>query len=83
MGLNLSHAQIAKELDLNKDDVHQVTIQLRQGIVSKKPRVLLQGEVECDQVYVIAGHKGKPDSVKEKAAKADGDASRASGAGAL
>ena len=33
MGLNLSNAQIAKELDLNKDDVHQMTSQLRQGIV--------------------------------------------------
>jgi transposase-like protein len=27
MGLNLSNAQIAKELDLNKDDVHQMTCQ--------------------------------------------------------
>ena len=83
MGLNLSNAQIAKELDLNKDDVHQMTTQLRQGIVAKKPRVVLQGEVECDEVYVIAGHKGKPDAVKKKAAKADGDASRGSGVGVL
>jgi hypothetical protein len=27
MGLNLSNAQIAKELDLNKADVHQMTCQ--------------------------------------------------------
>jgi len=37
MGLNLSNHQIAQELDLNKDDVQQMTGQLRQGIVRKKP----------------------------------------------
>ena len=36
MGLNLSNAQIAQELDLNKDDVHQMTTQLRQGIVRQE-----------------------------------------------
>ena len=50
MGLNLSNAQIAQELDLNKDDVHQLTTQLRQGIVTKKASPSLSGEVECDEV---------------------------------
>ena len=36
MGLNLSNHHIAQELDLNKDDVQQMTSQLRQGIVRKK-----------------------------------------------
>ena len=36
MGLNLSNAQIAAELNLNKDDVYQMTTQLRQGVVAKK-----------------------------------------------
>ncbi len=36
MGLNLSNQQIAKELGLNKDDVQEMTQQLREGIVSKK-----------------------------------------------
>jgi len=35
MGLNLSNQQIAQELDLNKDDVQQMTAQLRTGIVGK------------------------------------------------
>ena len=35
MGLNLSNGQIARELDLNKDDVHQMTSQLREGVVKK------------------------------------------------
>ena len=35
MGLNLSNQQIAKELDLNKDDVQAMTAQLREGLVKK------------------------------------------------
>ncbi len=35
MGLNLSNEQIAKELDINKDDIHQMTSQLREGVVKK------------------------------------------------
>jgi predicted transposase YdaD len=37
MGLNLSNEQIAQELDLDKDDVHQMTAQLRSGGVDLKP----------------------------------------------
>jgi transposase-like protein len=66
MGLNLSNQQIAQELDLHKDDVHQMTCQLRAGIVAHKPQVRLSGEVECDEVYVVAGHKGHPEAVKKK-----------------
>ena len=36
MGLNLSNQQIAAELGLNKDDVQQMTSQLREGVVAKK-----------------------------------------------
>ena len=66
MGLNLSNQQIAQELDLHKDDVQQRTCQLRAGIVAHKPRVTLSGEVEGDEVYVVAGHKGQPEAVKKK-----------------
>ena len=47
MGLNLSGLQIAKELDLNKDDVRAMIQQLRQGIVDRRPPATLSGEVEC------------------------------------
>ncbi|WP_292434396.1 transposase [Methylobacter sp.] len=67
MGLNLSNAQIAGELDLNDADVQHMTQQLRTGIVSKGPAMVLEGEVECDEVYVIAGHKGQPGAVKKAA----------------
>jgi transposase-like protein len=35
MGLNLSNDQIARELDLNRSDVQQMTSQLREGVVKK------------------------------------------------
>jgi DNA-binding Lrp family transcriptional regulator len=69
MGLNLSNTQIARELDLNESDVQQMTKQLRSGIVNKKPEVILNGEVECDEVYVVAGHKGHPEAVKKRVEK--------------
>ena len=65
MGLNLSNLQIAQELSLNKDDVHEMASQLREGVQSHKAPTSLQGEVECDEAYVIAGHKGHPQSVKK------------------
>ena len=82
MGLNLSNRQIAAELDLNKDDVQQMTRTLRRGITRRKPPVALQGEVECDEVYVVAGHKGHPDAVKKKGAAPDETGSEPPAAGA-
>ena len=70
MGLNLSTSQIAKELDINKDDAQYMAETLRSGIVDKKPDTKLSGEVECDEVYVVAGHKGNPSAVKKKTEKA-------------
>lgn len=71
MGLNLSNEQISQELDLNSDDAQKMTSQLREGIVDRKPEVTLTGAVECDEVYVVAGHKGHPEAVKKKDAPAD------------
>ena len=67
MGLNLSNEQIAQELDLDPDDAQVMTTQLRESIVQRKPEVKLSGEVECDEVYVVAGHKGHPEAVRKKA----------------
>jgi transposase-like protein len=72
MGLNLSGLQIARELDIHKDDARAMIQRLRQGIVERRPPVVLEGEVECDEVYVVAGHKGHPEAVKKKAALPDG-----------
>src|SRR5215217_9014272 len=60
MGLNLSNRQIAKELDLGETDVRAMTEQLRHGLAAKLPPVRLEGEVEIDEVCVVAGHEGQP-----------------------
>src|SRR3954447_12012265 len=74
MGLNLPGLQIAQELDINKDDARAMIQRLREGIGPRRPPVVPGGEVECDEVYVVAGHKGHPEAVKKKAVPPDGDA---------
>jgi len=73
MGLNLSNQQIAAELGLSKTGAFEMTKQLRQGIVDRTDPFILDGEVECDEVYVVAGHKGNPEAVKKKGEKAAAD----------
>jgi transposase-like protein len=73
MGLNLSNRRIAQELDLGVSDVQAMTEALRQGLTAKLPPTILRGEVEIDEAYVVAGHKGNP------AAVARGGARRAGG----
>jgi transposase-like protein len=76
MGLNLSNRQIAQELGLSVADVQAMTEHLRAGLVAKAPAVVLDGTVEVDEVYVVAGHKGNPTAVAKKAATGDGVGSR-------
>ena len=77
MGLNLSNQQIAKELSLNDDDVHDMASHLREGLVAKVPEATLDGEVEADEVYIVAGHKGNPVQKKVGPGGADGSKGRA------
>ena len=83
MGLNLSNLQIARELDLNEDDVQAMATCLREGLIAKVPEVTLEGVVEIDEVYVVAGHKGNPAATKKKAARGAAGASRERRAAAL
>jgi transposase-like protein len=69
MGLNLSNRQIARELGLDGSDVQAMTERLRSGLVAKTPAARLQGEVEIDEVYVVAGHKGQPAAVAKRGAR--------------
>ena len=66
MGLNLSNRQIALELGLSGSDVQLMTEQLRHGLAAKIPAATLEGEVEIDEVYVVAGHKGQPGAVAKR-----------------
>jgi transposase-like protein len=71
MGLNLSNHQIAAELDLCASDVQAMTEHLRNGLVARTPAVKLEGDVEIDEVYVVAGHKGQPAEVKKSGGRDD------------
>ncbi len=64
MGLNLSNARIAQELGLDPSDTRRMTEPLRDGVVIRRPEPVLAGDGECDEVYVIAGHKGQPEAVR-------------------
>ena len=66
MGLNLSNRQIALELGLSTSDAQAMTEQLRCGLVARTPTVELRGEVEIDEVYVVAGHMGQPGAVAKR-----------------
>ena len=72
MGLNLSNRQIAQELDLSVSDVQTMTEALRHGLTAKLPPVVVQGEVEIDEVYVVAGHKGNAAEVAKRGVRVAG-----------
>ena len=71
VGPNLSSRQIAQELDLGVSDVQAMTEALRQGLTAKLPPARLEGEVEIDEVHVVAGHEGNPTAVAKRGAPAD------------
>ena len=73
MSLNLSNAQIAHELGLSESDLHAMASLLREGVYEKRPLVRLSGEVEADELYVVAGHKGQPAEVKKRNESPVGD----------
>src|SRR5512143_1306224 len=64
MGLNLANRQIAEELNLNESDSQAMTEALRGGIVKRRSNTRMSGVVECDEVSVVAGHKGRPDQLQ-------------------
>jgi transposase-like protein len=70
MGLNVSNRQIAAELGLDASGVQAMTEQLRRGLVASTPEATPAGEVEIDEVYVVAGHKGQPAAVAKRGGSA-------------
>ena len=46
-----------------------MTASLRAGVVKRKVPIKLNGEVEFDEVYIIAGHKGRPECIKGRSAR--------------
>ena len=43
-----------------------MTEHLRRGLVARTPAVELKGEVEVDEVHVVAGHKAQPEEVAKR-----------------
>jgi transposase-like protein len=82
MGLNLSNRQIAEELGLAGPDVQLMTERLRHGLAAKTTAAALEGEVEIDEVDVVAGHKGQPAAVAKRGARDGVDGWRERPAGA-
>ncbi len=72
--VKLRNRQIALELSLDSSDTQAMTEQLRRGLAAKAQAVKLTGEVEIDEVYVVAGHKGQPEEVAKRGGS-DGSAS--------
>ncbi len=66
VGLNLSNEPTAREPGIDPDDARVMASQLRQVIAEGKPEVVPGGEVECDEVYVVAGHEGRPEAVRRR-----------------
>lgn len=67
MNLNISNRQIAKELGISEKTAQNMTKKIRDEIQKNSSDPKLSGEVEFDEVYVVAGHKGHPESVKKRA----------------
>jgi hypothetical protein len=49
-----------------------MTEHLRQGLTAKLPPARLEGAVEIDEVYVVAGHKGNPAAVAKRGVRGAG-----------
>lgn len=77
MGLTRSKHHMAQELDLNKEELHQMTSQLRQGMIAQKPPPTLPDAVAWDEVSSVAGPKGQPEEVAKKGGAAGAGASKA------
>ena len=66
VGLNLSNLQIAAELDLTEKVAQGMATSVRKAIYEKKPKPVLSGTAECDEAYIVAGHKGHPGAVQRQ-----------------
>ena len=76
MNMNASNRQISQELEVSEKTAQRMTTEIRKEVRKNSPSPVLSGEVEFDEVYVVAGHKGHPKSVKKKGEKGEGGVSK-------
>lgn len=66
MNMNSSNRQISQELEVSEKTAQKMTTKIRKEVKKNSPDPELSGEVEFDEVYVVAGHKGHPNAVKKR-----------------
>jgi len=66
VNLNASNYQISRELGLSEKTAQNMTTKLRRAVEANTTDPTLSGEVEFDEVYIVAGHKGHPEAVKKR-----------------
>ncbi len=66
MNLNSSNHQISQELGVSEKTAQHMTMKLRRAVEANTTDPSLSGEVEFDEVYIVAGHKGRPEAVKKR-----------------
>ena len=62
MNLNTSNRQIAQELGFSEKTAQHMTTKMRQAVEANTADPTLSGEVEFDEVYIVAGPKGRPET---------------------
>jgi transposase-like protein len=67
MGLNQSNRPMAEELNLDESDGQAMAEPLRGGILKRRSNARMSGVAEGDEVYGVAGHKGRPDQIQGRA----------------
>ena len=66
LGLNVSNRQIAQEIGVSEKTAQNMADKIRAEIDKNRERPILEGNVEFDEVYIVSGHKGLPDTVKKR-----------------
>jgi transposase-like protein len=69
MHLNVSNRQISQELDITEELAQTMCSKIREGVVLKKPVEVLEGIVEVDETYIVAGQKGSKKKSKNEIEK--------------
>jgi hypothetical protein len=62
----MAQFEASDPLGLDGSDVQAMTEHLRHGLAARIPPAKLTGDVEIDEVYVVAGHKGQPAEVVKR-----------------
>ena len=65
MNLNTSNHQIANELGVSEKTTQHMATKMRRAVEANTVDPMLSGDVEFDEVYIVAGHKGHPEKVKK------------------